>query len=219
MGHRSPGPIEVAAQQSAPVLCNSRYGKCRDPGLPIKLKVVGCRATLRPAADCQMNRKVIVSALECLQCEIHVNAIERFVGTYEGAGEWHDSAGQSLGYRVRQTSLPTANGFELVFKHDFDDGTVTDARFNMTVGRATHLPCRCVRHAGRARIHLRRLLPLSPQGRRRVRRGQLSFQRRCRRSLRIEHEERRRQLHRMERKLSGERLPDAGAEQPCGSRK
>jgi hypothetical protein len=61
-----------------------------------------------------------------------VNTIERFVGTYEGAGVWHDAAGKSLAYRVQQTSLPTANGFEIAFKHDLDDGTVTDARFNMT---------------------------------------------------------------------------------------
>jgi hypothetical protein len=61
-----------------------------------------------------------------------VNSIERFVGTYEGNGTWHDSAGKSLAYRVQQTSLPTPYGFEIAFKHVFDDGTVTDARFNMT---------------------------------------------------------------------------------------
>ena len=61
-----------------------------------------------------------------------MNNIERFLGTYEGAGTSHDSAGKSLAYRVQQTSLPTTNGFEIAFRHDFDDGTVTDARFNMT---------------------------------------------------------------------------------------
>ena len=61
-----------------------------------------------------------------------MNNIERFLGTYEGAGTWHDAAGKSLAYRVQQTSLSTANGFEVAFKHQFDDGTVTDARFSMT---------------------------------------------------------------------------------------
>ena len=61
-----------------------------------------------------------------------MNTFERFVGTYEGAGTWHDSAGKSLAYRIQQTNLATADGFDVAFKHDFDDGTVVDARFTMT---------------------------------------------------------------------------------------
>jgi hypothetical protein len=61
-----------------------------------------------------------------------VNTIERFVGTYQGAGAWFDSAGKSSAYRIKQTTLATANGFEIAFRHDFDDGTVVDARFDMT---------------------------------------------------------------------------------------
>lgn len=61
-----------------------------------------------------------------------MNSIERFVGTYEGIGTWHDSAGKSSAYKVQQTTRSTSNGFEIAFKHDFDDGTVTEARFNMT---------------------------------------------------------------------------------------
>ena len=61
-----------------------------------------------------------------------MNAIEKFVGTYEGTGTWHDSAGKSSAYRIQQTNLATANGFEVAFKHDFDDGTVINARFVMT---------------------------------------------------------------------------------------
>lgn len=58
--------------------------------------------------------------------------IERFLGTYEGAGTWHDSAGKTSAYRIGQTNLATADGFEVAFKHDFDDGTVVQARFTMT---------------------------------------------------------------------------------------
>jgi hypothetical protein len=61
-----------------------------------------------------------------------VNSIERFVGTFEGAGVWHDSAGKSSTYTVEQTHRATADGFEIAFKHEFADGTVVDARFHMT---------------------------------------------------------------------------------------
>ncbi len=61
-----------------------------------------------------------------------MNSIERFAGTYEGHGTWHDSAGKSSAYKVQQTTLPTPDGFEIAFTHEFDDGTVTRARFNMT---------------------------------------------------------------------------------------
>jgi hypothetical protein len=33
---------------------------------------------------------------------------------------------------VRQTNAATPDGFEIAFKHDFADGTVVDARFQMT---------------------------------------------------------------------------------------
>jgi hypothetical protein len=58
-------------------------------------------------------------------------AIEQFMGTFEGSGAWHDSTAKSLGYRIRQTNVPHPDGFEIAFKHDFDDGTVVDARFSM----------------------------------------------------------------------------------------
>jgi hypothetical protein len=61
-----------------------------------------------------------------------VTAIERLAGSYEGTGEWFDSTGKSSTYSVRQTNSPTAEGFELAFRHDFADGTVVDARFQMT---------------------------------------------------------------------------------------
>jgi len=51
---------------------------------------------------------------------------------YEGTGTWHDSAGKSSAYTIRQTNLATADGFEVAFKHDFVDGTVVDARLKMT---------------------------------------------------------------------------------------
>src|SRR5262245_3863165 len=54
------------------------------------------------------------------------------IGTFDGSGEWHDSAGKSATYGIRQTNASSADGFEVSFKHDFDDGTVVDARFQMT---------------------------------------------------------------------------------------
>jgi hypothetical protein len=33
-----------------------------------------------------------------------VSSIDPFIGTFEGTGAWHDSAGQSQGYRIRQTN-------------------------------------------------------------------------------------------------------------------
>jgi hypothetical protein len=58
--------------------------------------------------------------------------IKAIVGTFEGSGTWHDSAAKSMGYRVRQINRISADGFEVKFKHDFDDGTTTDAWFVMT---------------------------------------------------------------------------------------
>ncbi|HEU4690441.1 MAG TPA: hypothetical protein VFS23_18870 [Vicinamibacterales bacterium] len=54
-----------------------------------------------------------------------------FVGTFSGTGTWHDAAGKSGGYRIRQTNLPTAEGLEVAFRHDFDDGSVVEAAFNL----------------------------------------------------------------------------------------
>jgi hypothetical protein len=60
-----------------------------------------------------------------------VSVVDSFIGTYEGEGAWYDSSGKSAGYRVRQTNVPTADGFDIAFKHDFDDGTVVDATFRL----------------------------------------------------------------------------------------
>ena len=61
-----------------------------------------------------------------------MTVLESFVGTYEGIGEWFDSSGKSSTYSVRQTNSATPDGLEIAFKHDFADGTVIDARFQMT---------------------------------------------------------------------------------------
>ena len=63
---------------------------------------------------------------------------EPFMGSYEGTGAWHDAAGKSASYRIRQTNTPRPDGFEIAFKHDFDDGTVVDARFQL-IRIAPHL--------------------------------------------------------------------------------
>jgi hypothetical protein len=59
------------------------------------------------------------------------NSVDAFIGTYEGAGRWHDAAGESQGYRIRHANVLTEDGFSVIFHHDFDDGTVVDARFEM----------------------------------------------------------------------------------------
>ena len=61
-----------------------------------------------------------------------MTTIDRLAGTFTGVGTWYDSAGKSASYRVRQTNRVTSDGFEVAFKHDFDDGTVVDARFAMS---------------------------------------------------------------------------------------
>jgi hypothetical protein len=60
-----------------------------------------------------------------------MNTVDTFVGTFEGTGAWHDAAGKSMAYRIRQTNTATPDGFEIAFTHNFDDGTVVDARFSM----------------------------------------------------------------------------------------
>ena len=54
-----------------------------------------------------------------------------FVGTFSGTGMWHDAAGKSAGYRIRQTNSATTEGLEVAFRHDFDDGSVVQAKFSL----------------------------------------------------------------------------------------
>jgi len=61
-----------------------------------------------------------------------ISPMDRFSGRYEGSGRWHDSTGASMEYRIVQTIRLAGEGFEIAFKHDFDDGTKVDARFTMT---------------------------------------------------------------------------------------
>ena len=61
-----------------------------------------------------------------------MSLIEGLLGTFDGSGAWYDSAGKSASYRIKQTNASSTDGFEMAFKHDFDDGTVVDARFRMT---------------------------------------------------------------------------------------
>lgn len=53
-------------------------------------------------------------------------------GRFEGDGAWYDGAGKSQRYRVVQTGHAVAGGFEIAFTHHFDDGSVVEARFEMT---------------------------------------------------------------------------------------
>jgi hypothetical protein len=55
-----------------------------------------------------------------------------FAGTYEGSGTWHDASGKSASYNIHQTNLARQDGFEVTFKHHFEDGAVVEARFIMT---------------------------------------------------------------------------------------
>ena len=60
-----------------------------------------------------------------------MSTVARIVGHYSGSGTWHDAAGHSGGYQITQSIHETANGFEVAFKHRFDDGRVVEARFEM----------------------------------------------------------------------------------------
>ena len=60
-----------------------------------------------------------------------MSTTETFSGTYAGEGVWHDATGKSMTYAVHQTIRMTADGLEIAFKHDFADGTVVDAAFQM----------------------------------------------------------------------------------------
>jgi hypothetical protein len=60
-----------------------------------------------------------------------MNSIDAIQGLYEGTGHWYDSAGKSMSYRVSQHNSVDDEGFTIEFKHEFDDGTVTDAKFVM----------------------------------------------------------------------------------------
>ena len=62
-----------------------------------------------------------------------MTVIESLAGTYEGTGEWFDSSGKSSTYTVRQTNALTPDGFEIAFTHDFADGSMVNARFEMTL--------------------------------------------------------------------------------------
>jgi hypothetical protein len=54
--------------------------------------------------------------------------IVAIAGSYKGVGEWFDAAGKSGTYNVAQTNVTLEAGLEVSFHHDFDDGTVTNAR-------------------------------------------------------------------------------------------
>jgi len=68
----------------------------------------------------------------------HVNSIDALAGTFRGAGTWHDEAGKSATYQIVQTNASTNDGFVVTFKHDFEDGSIVDARFAM-IWLAPHL--------------------------------------------------------------------------------
>ena len=55
-----------------------------------------------------------------------------FAGTFDGVGAWYDSTGKSATYKIHQSNVATADGFEVAFEHDFDDGSVVEARFTMS---------------------------------------------------------------------------------------
>ena len=61
-----------------------------------------------------------------------MNIINALDGQYEGFGNWYDSAGNKMKYSVSQDNRVTDNGLEIHFKHNFEDGTVTDASLVMT---------------------------------------------------------------------------------------
>lgn len=61
-----------------------------------------------------------------------MSEVTAFEGRFTGSGRWHDSASNTLGYRIQQTNRLADSGFEMQFRHDFDDGSVVEAHFTMT---------------------------------------------------------------------------------------
>ena len=57
--------------------------------------------------------------------------LEWLDGTFEGSGSWHEATGRSQNYRVHHTNRWLDDGFEVIFRHDSDDGDVSDANFRM----------------------------------------------------------------------------------------
>jgi len=55
-----------------------------------------------------------------------------FEGHFEGSGRWYDSQSNSQAYKIRQTNKLRNTGFEMQFRHDFEDGSVVEAHFVMT---------------------------------------------------------------------------------------
>lgn len=53
-------------------------------------------------------------------------------GAFKGTGKWYDSAGKAGTYQVVQTNRTLPAGLEISFRHDFDDGTVTEARLSLS---------------------------------------------------------------------------------------
>ena len=60
-----------------------------------------------------------------------MNVVETIAGHYQGTGTWYDSQGKTMNYTVTQKNELIADGFAVEFKHDFDDGSHTEARFEM----------------------------------------------------------------------------------------
>jgi hypothetical protein len=58
--------------------------------------------------------------------------IAAIAGAFKGEGQWFDSTGKSGSYQVVQTNRALATGVEISFRHDFDDGDVTDARLTLS---------------------------------------------------------------------------------------
>ena len=60
-----------------------------------------------------------------------MKSFEWFDGVFEGLGSWYEATGRSQSYRVRHTNRRTDSGFEVTFRHDFDDGSVVEAHVTM----------------------------------------------------------------------------------------
>jgi hypothetical protein len=60
-----------------------------------------------------------------------VNPVELIAGAYTGQGIWYDEDGKSGTYTAVETIVANASGFDVTFKHDFDDGSVVNAHFTM----------------------------------------------------------------------------------------
>lgn len=58
-------------------------------------------------------------------------SLEDFVGEFEGTGNWYDSEGNTMSYKIQQTHQLTDEGIDLIVKHAHNDGDYSEGKYNL----------------------------------------------------------------------------------------